>query len=65
MDATNLCPADIGICPGENRDCLEVDGLNVADWLFDLENDPREMNNVIVENPEVSGVCMAVFSSVY
>ncbi|CAM9370429.1 unnamed protein product [Ectocarpus sp. 12 AP-2014] len=50
-DEDNTCQ-ELGECSqcGANCGSLRID---YTDWLFDLEDDPREMNNLANEHPEV------------
>lgn len=52
FDGDALCNGH-KVCLDCNDFCQEDTEYPFADWLFDLEADPRESNNVIHEYPEV------------
>lgn len=52
----------MGACSTCGQSCVGVD--NYTDWLYNLEDDPREENNLIHEYPDVScTVCVFFYLS--
>ncbi|CAB1107154.1 unnamed protein product [Ectocarpus sp. CCAP 1310/34] len=50
-DEDNTCQ-ELGECSQCGANCENL-GIDYTDWLFDLEDDPRELNNLANEHPEV------------
>ncbi|CAM9378451.1 unnamed protein product [Ectocarpus sp. 13 AM-2016] len=50
-DEDNTCQ-ELGECSQCGANCRSL-RIDYTDWLFDLEDDPREMNNLANEHPEV------------